>query len=71
MTLAEHAVTLIAAIRRAASEHGAPNSFTFGELETFYGGPPAMVAGRAAREWVRLDHVTFEPGRVVVAEGYQ
>ncbi len=66
MTLAEHALRLVAAIRRATEEHGAPNTFSFGELHVHYNGPSPMLAGRAAREWIRIDGVTFEPGLVRV-----
>lgn len=44
-----HRNKLQAAILRAVSEHGEDNSFSFGELHTFHGGPPPMIAGRAAR----------------------
>lgn len=37
---------LVAALRAAAAEHGRPNTFSPGELATFYGGPPPLVTGR-------------------------
>ncbi len=48
MTLRDAAARLVKAIARATEEHGSPNRFWFRELEQ-YGGPPAMIAGRAAR----------------------
>lgn len=68
MKLEQHAETLIGAIQKATEEHGRPNSFSFGELHVFYGGPPPAIAGRAAREWVRIEGVTFEAGRAIVEE---
>ncbi len=61
---------LIQAITRAIAEHGAPNTFSFGELETYYCGPPAMVAGRiASNQWpTRIGEcrVTVQDRRVCV-----
>lgn len=72
VTLDQHAAILIAAIRRAVAEHGAPNSFSFGELHLFYGGPSPGVAGRAAREWLMPNPwISVESGRVYVGEGWQ
>jgi hypothetical protein len=53
---------LVSALRRAAEEHGRPNTFGAGELRE-YGGPPAMIAGRIGkrfdlmqRVWALLGH---------------
>jgi hypothetical protein len=53
---------LAAALRRAADEHGRPNTFGPRELRE-YGGPPAMIAGRIGkrfdlmqRVWALLGH---------------
>jgi hypothetical protein len=53
---------LVAALRRAAQEHGRPNTFGAGELQA-YGGPPAMIAGRIGKRfdlmrqvWALLGH---------------
>jgi hypothetical protein len=46
MTLDEGVRQLAEALRRAAEQHGRPNTFGPGELEQLYGGPPAMMAGR-------------------------
>ncbi len=37
---------LAQAIKRASEEHGRPNTFGAGELETLYGGPSATLAGK-------------------------
>lgn len=42
---------LVAALRRAVDEHGAPNSFGCKELEGLHGGPPAMQAGKLGRNY--------------------
>lgn len=66
-----------AALIRAIDEHGAPNSFGFGELHTFYRGPSPMLAGKAVRKlWqafcLNLDaqrpgtRVTLDGGRLHV-----
>ncbi len=67
-TLKESAERLARAVTRAAEEHGTPNGFGFGELEA-YGGPPALLAGRAARLYPReLDAVdaVVRNGRIEV-----
>jgi hypothetical protein len=53
---------LVTALRRAAKEHGRPNTFGAGELQQ-YGGPPAMIAGRIGKRfdlmgqvWALLGH---------------
>lgn len=65
-TLADHAARLQRALAKATAEHGAPNSFAFGELHQLYGGPPPMLAGRAAKLIpgleVRRGRVYVEPG---------
>lgn len=43
--LASEATRLGDAIRRAVEQHGAPNRFAAGELETTYGGPRAATTG--------------------------
>lgn len=69
MTLKDHASRLVGAIKRAVEEHGADNSFSFAELE-WYGGPNALIAGRAARLYPReLDAVNAtvdSGGRIAV-----
>lgn len=45
-TMAEHVATLAKALRRAAEEHGRPNTFGCEELHELYGGPPPMIAGK-------------------------
>lgn len=47
-TLTDYAKQIVIALNEAVLEHGTPNSFGFRELEE-YGGPPAMLAGRAAK----------------------
>lgn len=49
MTLEEARDLLAAALRRAVTEHGAPNRFTCAELYHMYGGPPPAICGRLAR----------------------
>lgn len=48
MTLSEAGQKLARALVRAVNEHGAPNSFSLGELAAHYGGPPARLAGHVA-----------------------
>lgn len=40
-SLLEHAKALQKALERACAEHGTPNTFSFGELHAFHGGPPS------------------------------
>ena len=55
---------LAKALHAAAEEHGLPNAFMPGELAYFYGGPPAMAAGRIGNMW--LDRLAAAlPGTVV------
>lgn len=49
VTLAEAKDELLAAIRRAVDEHGAPNAFYLVELEGEYGAPNPMLSGRVLR----------------------
>lgn len=67
-SLAEHALQLRVAIQKAVAAHGAPNTFTLGELHQEYGGPIPTVAGRAAKKWLRLDGVSIRDGIVIVDE---
>ena len=48
LTLKEAAEQLARALVYAAREHGLPNRFRFGELASMYGGPPPLIAGKAA-----------------------
>jgi hypothetical protein len=69
MTIDQAADKLAHAIATAANEHGTPNSFSFGELAAFYGGPPPTLGGRAAKAWPGiLDALgaTVDHGRVHV-----
>lgn len=72
MTMQERAQQLLRALQRATSEHGAPNSFSFGELHVFDQGPPPMIAGRAfpliASRLVEGHALTVRKGRVYVGD---
>lgn len=50
------------ALRRAADEHGAPNTFAFGEL-AIYGAPTPFVAGQA---WARFPDVVARTAGLTV-----
>jgi hypothetical protein len=55
--LFEHARTLARAVEHAVREHGAPNTFSFGELHDAHGGPSPLIAGRCARDMINCEMV--------------
>ncbi len=51
MTIDEAIPKLARALQHAADEHGRPNTFSCGELQTLHGGPPAILAGRIGKDF--------------------
>lgn len=68
MTLETIARQLALALARACREHGTPNSFSPGELEAYYGGPPAALAGRVADRLCRDGRLTYVQRRFYVLD---
>lgn len=71
-SMQEIAERLFESLERACGEHGAPNSFSFGELQAYSNGPNPRLAGKAfiliKDRTIQGHPLTVHNGRVFVSD---